>query len=59
MSILDIPPDLIRVKSDSSNKCFFCKKQSYKVILGENNKELFLCKDHFRELAKTLYNFKY
>lgn len=54
-----IRPSLIRIKTDISDNCFFCGKQSFKKVFSENDVDLFLCKAHFEALTKKLHNFKY
>ncbi|PWI47731.1 hypothetical protein CEE45_10135 [Candidatus Heimdallarchaeota archaeon B3_Heim] len=56
-SILDIKPELIRIKTDRSGKCVLCDKQSEERILSENNKKVFFCRDHFEALCTKLKNF--
>ena len=42
---------------ETNKECYFCGEKAEELILGENDKELPLCKDHFKELAKTIKNF--
>ena len=56
-SILDIKPELIRIKTYKDASCLFCERSSHNAIISEKEEQFYLCLDHFEALSKILKNF--
>lgn len=57
-SLFKPKPELIRIKGVTDQTCFFCGKESRDAIIGETDREIYLCLDHFRALCKKLRYFQ-